>query len=208
MSEPDNPPEDDDRTLTLTCEAPECGQPFAWRIAPGRRPKYCPEHRREAADTRTEIAYRAQKRDIAEEVLTTRDARDVARLARLAAGLRVYPDPLLAAKFAGVRERGEALDALVAQTRALHPRTVGGDMRDTAVLAEAVTHVLLAEVLERRAELPARDLANFARFALQAAQELRAEGPQTNYVALELAFAPPPADGRLTEEQRAKVTDG
>lgn len=192
-------------SVTITCAAPGPAHTFEWTPRSGRKPKFCPQHRRSAGTERSQAAYDQRRRGIAEEVRSAELTREVGRISRLAAGLRVYRNPELAARFVGIDATGPELAELVARARAEHPSVITGDMRDTAHLAEAAVHVLLTECLERRAEMPARDLAHFARFALQARQELIGDGPPTNYVSINLGIVPPPSSGKLTEEQRARV---
>lgn len=190
--------------LTLRCKA--CGVSF--QVPAGRsgaKRAYCDLHARSKSIHRAEFAYQQRKNLGAEMAAQGAAAREVGKVLRLAAGLRVFTDPELAAKIAGVTERGDELAALVVRARRELADVVAGDMRGTAHVAESVAHILLVEVLERRAEIPAKDLAQFARFALQARQEFIGEGVQSNYIAINIGVVPPPADGKLTPEQRAKV---
>ena len=133
-------------------------------------------------------------------------AREVGQVARLAAALRLYADPVAAARFVGIGAEGPELDELVHRARTQHATLIeGGGMRETVRLAETALHVLLVDVMERRAEMPAKDVAQFIRGLLQVRGELVGDGPQVDYLAISLGLVPPPEDGKLTPEQEAKL---
>lgn len=199
------PPSSAPDPIQIACTGPGPPHTFSWIPRGGKRPKFCPEHRRSQATDRSQVAHEARRQDITEDIRSASLAREVGQLSRLAASLRIYSDPAIAAKFVGISAEGPELEALVNRARAEHPTLIEGGMRETARLAETLIHVLLVEVMERRAEMPARDLANFFRSALQARNELIGDGPQTNYLAISLGVVPPPLDGKLTAEQEARV---
>lgn len=181
-----------------------CGASFERARTGGRLPKYCPEHRRKRSQQRGEIAAQmreeAERRDVREQ---RRQTAVPAQVSRMAAGLRVYQDVELAAKMFGVTAMGADLTALAELARATHPKVIAGDMSQTALLAQAAVHVFLTDLLERRAELPARDLPQALKMASIIAAELTPDGAQHNFTAFHAFLTPPPEDGRLTPEQRA-----
>jgi len=192
-------------TIRIQCKGP--GPAHYFEIVPrgGRRPAYCPEHRRAPSVERSELAYRA-RRGMAHELEATRArARESGRALRLAAGLRVLPDPIQAAGLVGLDVQGPELEELVRRAHTEHARVISGDLRDLASLAEATLTMILLEVVERRAELPAKDLAAVAGLALKTRQDVRGDGPETNYVSINLSVTPPPADGKLTPDQLAQI---
>jgi hypothetical protein len=144
----------------------------------------------------------AERKDLKSQ---RRETEAPGKVSRLAAGLRVYQDPLMAAQLFGITERGKDLERLTDLARTTYPKVIDGDMSQTAQLAQAVTHAILTDLLVRRAELPARDLAGALKQVSMLAADLVPEGPMTNYTELHLGVVPPPADGKLTPEQQAQV---
>lgn len=192
--------------LVMTCAGPGDPHTFSWIRTTGARPKYCPAHRRTLANERSEAASVQRRRQtIVEEVKSASFTRDVGRISRLAACLRVFEDIQTAGRFAGLPETGLELEALVERAKREFPSVVSGDLRGTRHLAEAAIHAVLTEGFERRAEMSAKDLPQFGRFALQARQDLAGDGPTTNYVAIQLGIVSEPPSGQLTAEQRARV---
>lgn len=190
--------------IRLKCA--RCGEAFDYLPKGGRRPKYCEKHRRGKAQERGEVAAQIRReRENRETREAAKLAAGAAAVSRLAAGLRVYNDPEQAAQLFGVLQRGDELAALVELARATHPKVINGDLSQTARLAQATVHALLTDLLERRTELPARDLGAALKVAANLAAELAPEGPQHNYTALVAFLEPPPKDGKLTPEQLAKM---
>jgi hypothetical protein len=190
----------------LTCEEPGCGKVFEHpRGRRGNRPKRCPDHRRSVSVERSELAYHRRTRMKGEIERAAAEARDASKLARLAVGLRVERDPELAARLVGVEERGPELVELAARAKREHENLVNGDMRELSRRAEAAVFLMIQEAIERRAEMMPKDLAAFTRVAIDARDAFKGEGPQHNYTKIILEVTPPPASGRLTPEQFAKL---
>lgn len=192
--------------VKLTCAT--CGRAFAFdpRVG-GRRPKYCEEHRRRPNQERAELALQLrrqrERRDLRDQA---QGAAAAGQVARLAAGLSVVPDLEQAARLFGVvAGKGGDLGELERAARTLYPKLVAGRDDVTAQLGRAAANALLVDLLERRAELPARDLASAIKVAAGLAQDFAPDGPQHNYTSFTVQLLPPPADGQLTPEQRARA---
>jgi len=189
---------------TLSCTS--CGREFEHPVQGGRPPARCPDCRDPISVERSKLSYGLRKKRENELARQAAAAEEASRLVRFAAALRVFPaDPETAAKFAGLRVPKAKLPALVAEARKAFASIAHGDMREAGRLADGVLTMIVSEIAARRAELPAKDLIQAGRLALFARQEFVADGPAHSYTAINLSVVPPPAEGKLTPDQRAKV---
>jgi hypothetical protein len=131
-----------------------------------------------------------------------RRAHEASMCARLAAGLRMSPNLETAASLTGVTLRGPELEALAERARREHEQLITGDMRETAHLAEGVIHLFMLEVLERRGAMTPRDLVLFLGFAADARKSFLGDGPEQNWISINLSVEPPRP---LTEEERERI---
>lgn len=190
-------------TKTATCA--KCGVTFTYERRGGAPRKFCDKHTRGSSAKRSESAAYA-RRSMTELVKAESEAAAAAaRVARLAAGLRVHHDLESAAALFGVDATGKELRDLAVLARAHYDGVIAGDMVATGRLAQAVTHALLADVLAERHMIPSRDKPHALKTVHTIARELIPEGNEANWTAINLVFTPPPADGKLTPEQRAKI---
>lgn len=186
------------------CSFPGCSNPLPEEPSrPGFPRRLCDVHTR-AGPNREHKARHLARGSRAEELedLRRRSAKAQEPL-KLAAGLRVATDPELAAAMFGIRARGTRLAKLAVEARARFPGVVEGGLSELGAYAEAATLVLLAELVERRHEMPARDVANALRATLQIAAEAAPEGGAPKYATINLTVIPPPEN--LTPEQAEEL---